>query len=129
MIADIEDTKEETTKGLAVSEFIQSISDEIGKRRYADGTKKGTFECYDKLNRSLLQWKQKLLMLFIKSSPKRQIRRISNTVCRKNTINLSGEASLQREASLYIFQTTLFLLSDCPFENTSREAAHKRCKH
>lgn len=56
MIAAMEEAKEETTKGLTVSEFIQSISDEISKRRHADGTQKGTFECYDKLNRRLAEY-------------------------------------------------------------------------
>lgn len=56
MVAAMEEAKEEGAKGLTISGFIQGISDEISKRKHADGTQKGTFECYDKLNRRLIEY-------------------------------------------------------------------------
>lgn len=56
MVTAMEEANDDRKRGLTVSEFIQHISDEIGKRRHADGTQKGTFECYDKLNRRLAEY-------------------------------------------------------------------------
>lgn len=56
MVAAMGQSIADSKKGLSVSEFIQSISDELWERKHADGTRKGTFEGYDKLNRRFVEY-------------------------------------------------------------------------
>lgn len=53
MIAAMESAKEEVAKNPTVSHFIQTIVDELNKRKHPDGTKKGSFEAYEKCERRL----------------------------------------------------------------------------
>ncbi|MCM1296833.1 MAG: tyrosine-type recombinase/integrase [Muribaculaceae bacterium] len=56
MVAAMEQEDAGREEMLTVSGFIRGISDEISKRRHPDGTRKGTFECYDKLNRRFIEY-------------------------------------------------------------------------
>ncbi len=56
LIADMENAAESAKEGLTVPEFIQSIVEDLNKRRHPDGTIKGSFEGYEKLGRRLQEF-------------------------------------------------------------------------
>lgn len=55
MMEAMENTQEEK-KGVTVSGFISEFVQELSQRRHADGTVKGTFEMYEKLERRLSEF-------------------------------------------------------------------------
>ena len=56
MLSAIEVKESEIKHGLTISGFIKSVVDELIKRKHADGTLKGTYECYEKLDRRLAEY-------------------------------------------------------------------------